>query len=179
MALVSLGKNAALLASTAPPADLAAGAQPEAVRAAQEDASSKLKKTRGDIQKSLTPWIPGDFLVSYGALLTAWTGLQSNFWGMVIVTAATVIVFVWAGAFSLDEGTNWSKKLAGRLAGRSLIGFVVALVAAATIPKSGWYEFSWFSNNEQSVLTTLGILTGALVLVLTGLKMRGVIDSEG
>lgn len=177
MALVSLGKNAALLAFTAPKPSPPDGASDDVVRAVEQDAARKLGKARGDIQKSLTPWIPGDFLVTYGALLTAWTAIQGDFVWMLIVTGASVVVFVWAGAFSLDGGKNWTGDLIKRLVGRSVVGFVVSLVAAATIPRSGWYEFAWFADHEQSVLTTLGIATGALVLVLTGLKVRGVVDT--
>lgn len=194
MALVSLGKNAALIEQLARPLPdldvpipqtehglLSANevqAVVQQVAAVQQAANDSIKKTRGDIQKSLTPWIPGDFLVTYGTLLAAWDALRNDFLWMVILSIIIGVVFVWGGAFSMDGFRQFSRKLAGKLTGRTLVGIVVSLIAAATVPTSGWYQLKLFQDHETSVLTTLGVLVGVLVLVLTGLKMRGIIDTN-
>ena len=177
MALISLGKNAAMLERLSPPLSIPDGASAELL-AVREDANDKIKKTKGDIQKSLTPWIPGDFLVTYGTLLAVWTVMQNNFRWLLVIAIGSAIAYVWLGAFSVTGFKDFSGPLVKKLVVRSIVGAILSILVAATVPLSGWYQLAWFKNNESAVIATLGIVTGLVVLLLTGLKMRGLIDTD-
>ena len=174
MSLTALGRYAAV------PDDVdhvggVAGRSPEELK---EDANKKIDEVRRDIVGSLTPWIPGDFVLVYGTLLTAWATVRESFPWLLIISAASAFTFVVLGAFS-DTGFRTKAQRSGavirRLTARVIAGFFVSVIAAVTIPRSGWYDFGWFARNEQSWILTFSILVLAIVLVLKGLQKRNVL----
>jgi hypothetical protein len=133
----------------------------------------KLDDTRKSLLDTLAPWIPGDFVVSYGALLTAWTAIRRSFGWLLIVAIASAIVFVFGAAFAATGFKTPSDRPFLRLSVRALVGGAVAVAAATAIPNSGWYDFKWFVDNELACVVTAGIGAGILVLILKGFTKLG------
>jgi hypothetical protein len=174
MALMSLGRYTAI-AEEADHVGEVGGRDAEDVR---KDANKKIDDVRKDILGSLTPWIPGDFVVVYGTLLTAWSNIRESFFWLLIISAVAAFTFVILGAFSetgFRTKRQRSKAVKQRLAARVTAGFLVSVFAAVTIPRSGWYDFDWFADNEQSCVLTAGIAVVAVVFVLKGLQKRRVL----
>jgi hypothetical protein len=171
MALISLGRNVAV-AARADEVPTATNASADSVR---EEANKKLEEARKSILDALTPWIPGDFIVAYGILLTAWTQLRASFLWMLVIAAACAVGFVIGGAFAetgFARPANKSGKVASRLMARTLIGFLVAVYASVAIPTSGWYDFQWFVDNELASVVTASVLVTVAVLFLKGIQRR-------
>jgi hypothetical protein len=77
--------------------------------------AKKVASAKSDVEKSLTPWIPGDFIVVYGTLLTAWPAtIPSSFRWLLVIASASAVVFVLGGAFSTglksSERGRWQGK---------------------------------------------------------------------
>jgi hypothetical protein len=85
-----MGDRMDTLAATDP-----AVVQPELEEAKVElaEAEKELEKARHNLLTSLAPWIPGDYLIVYGILLTAWSRLRGNFPALLLVAVASSIVF--------------------------------------------------------------------------------------
>lgn len=170
MALLSLGRNVAIAEGLAP---VDPGVtDPNVVRT---ETNKKLEDAQKSLLEALTPWIPGDFVVTYGVLLTAWTGVRASFVWMLIIAAISAITFVVLGAFAetgFKAKADWSDKAKKRLLVRTLAGFLVSVYACVAIPNSGWYELDWFSDNELSVVVTAGVISAILILALKGFQKR-------
>lgn len=134
---------------------------------------AKIDETRQSLLKSLTPWIPGDFVVAYGALLTAWSALRGSFPWLVIVSIVSAVVFVFGAGFAETGFRKKSDRPWARLGIRTAAGAIVSIYAAVAIPNSGWYDFRWFVDNELSWVVTASIVVTAVVFVLKGLQKRG------
>lgn len=174
MSLTTLGRNAVLdeKLKTIAAAPLSGSASAEA----KAEAKQKIDEARKSIIDTLTPWIPGDFIVTYGIFLTAWESLRGSFVWLLIVATGAALTYVVLGAFSATGfkqpansqlGTPWN-----RLAGRTIAGFVVSVYAAVAIPNSGWYDFKWFRDNELAWVLTASVLVIVPVYVLKGLQKR-------
>jgi hypothetical protein len=129
------------------------------------DANKKLADARQGIATTLAPWIPGDFLVIYGTLLTAWTGLRADFYWMIALSVLSAFLFVFLGAiaesgFVKDQGFYWGLLL------RAVIGAGACIYACFAVPNSGWYDFGWMRDNETPVVLTAGTCLSAVVLIL-------------
>lgn len=172
VALSSLGRNTVI----ADRVQLVNLASLQGDEAAKKEAQDRIDNARKDILGALTPWIPGDFVVTYGILLTAWPDLRNSFTWLLIISALSAMVFVILGAFA-ESGfkPKLSRHAKLRLLWRTVAGFAVSVYAAAAIPRSGWYDFEWFSKNEQACVLTAGVLTVAIVFILKGLQKRDVI----
>jgi hypothetical protein len=167
MSLMTVGRNAVVASQLAPPP------QPPPGETAEEKAArleQQLAEARKSLLDTLTPWIPGDFIVAYSTLLTAVTALQSNFAWMMLLSAILSIVFVWGTAFSATGFKTPADRPFKRLTARTIMGFGVAVLAAVAIPSSGWYDFRWFADNQSSAVLTAGIVASALVLLLKGFQ---------
>lgn len=172
MSLASIGRNAVLAERMTDMGEVGALTGDEV----RERANKKLEAARTDILSRLTPWIPGDFVVAYGVLLTAWQGLQASFSWLLIVAALSAITFVLLGAFAetgFARPRDRSWKIVRQLALRTVIGFLVAVYASVAIPRSGWYDFAWFAQNEQSVILTASIAVVVVVFLLKGFQKLG------
>jgi len=172
MSLASVGRNTILAERITDIGEVGALTKDQV----RERANKRLEDARTDILSRLTPWIPGDFVVAYGVLLTAWTGMQASFTWLLIVAAASSVTFIVLGAFAetgFAKARDRSGKLLRQLAVRTVIGFLVALYAAVAIPRSGWYEFGWFAQNETSVTVTAGIVVVIVVFLLRGFQKLG------
>jgi hypothetical protein len=175
MSLASVGRNAVLADRVALVDDVGA----KTAKEVKGEANDKLSDARKGLLNSLTPWIPGDFVVAYGTLLTAWEGLRASFVWLLIISAASAITFIVLGAFAatgFKGPKSATRKINRRLAVRTVIGFFVSIYAAFAIPRSGWYDFDWFSKNESAVVITAGVAVIIVVSVLKGLQKRGVIE---
>ena len=167
MSLVSIGRNAAI-------ADQLRDIHNDVRGVASDDTRSKLDDARKNLLDSLTPWIPGDFVVTYGVLLTAWKGMRSSFAWLLIVAAVAAISYIVLGAFSVSgfRGPSGSRAAMKGLAVRTVVGFGVSIYAAAAIPASGWYDFRWFSDNELACVVTASAGVAVVVSLLKGLQKR-------
>lgn len=167
MALMSVGRNA-VVAENLGSIDVSSG------NMTPED-KQKLEDARKSILEAVASWIPGDFVVSYGILLTAWTTLRASFFWMLIIAAISSIAFVVLGAFGetgFKKATDRTVAVRDRLVARTVVGFLVSVFASVAIPNSGWYDFKWFSDNELPVVVTAGVLVGLVVLALKGFQKR-------
>jgi hypothetical protein len=172
MSLISVGRNTVVAAELRrehgrPPTDRSSDL------AAEQEAERARQKALLD---TLTPWIPGDFAVTYAALLTTWANLRGNFPWLVVIAIVSAVAFVFGGAFATTgflgtDGATWR-----RLTVRTVIGAAVSVYAAAAIPNSGWRDFEWFTNNESSWIITATLVATGIVLVLRGFKKRGLLD---
>jgi hypothetical protein len=152
---------------------MAADAFDEATGPVTEPADKeKVEAARKSLLDSLTPWIPGDFVISYGALLTAWARLRGSFPGLIIIAAASSGVFVYGAAFAETGFTTRKSRQWKRLSIRTAVGAVVSVLAAVAIPNSGWYDFKAFVDNELSWIVTAGIIVTAVIFVLKGAQKR-------
>ncbi len=170
MALLSLGRNVAIAAEHTSP--VIAGDNVDEVR---DNAQKKIEDARKGLLATLTPWIPGDFVVTYGLLLSAWKGMQGSFLWLLIVSFASAFAFVVVGAFSITGfkcKADRSAKVVKQLAIRTLAGAGVSLYAAAAIPNSGWYYFGWFRDNELAWVVTAGIIVVPVTLILQGTQKK-------
>lgn len=170
MALLSLGRNVAIAENLQPVGPSVT--DPTDVRS---QTNKKLEDAQKTLLEALTPWIPGDFVVTYGILLTAWTGIRASFPWMLIVAAISAVSFVVLGAFAetgFKTKKDWSDKVRKRLAIRTIVGFLVAVYACVAIPNSGWYQLNWFKDNELSVVVTAGVISAILILALKGFQKR-------
>lgn len=150
-----------------------AAAKEELKKAKDELAKVKadVANARSNLLTSLTPWIPGDFVVSYGVLLTAWSSVQSSFPWLLVSAGGAALIFVLLGNFAETGFRGVTRRQWGSLMLRTVVGFGVALLAAAAIPRSGWYDFGWFARNETGVvLTATGVVLVPVVLILKGLS---------
>ena len=166
MSLSSLGRNAVV-------AQRLSMVGPTGSRSAQEikeEADTKLANARKGILESLAPWIPGDFVVTYGVLLTAWHDVRSSFLWMLVIAALLTLMYVVLGAFAESGFKNLTSKTKRRLVWRSIVGFLVSVFASIAIPNSGWYDIKRFSDNELPWLVTAGIAAGALAMLLKGVQ---------
>jgi hypothetical protein len=171
VALLSLGRNV-VVAERVKPVGPAGSQSADDVR---DEANRKLEDARKSLLDTLTPWIPGDFIVTYGVLLTAWSRMRANFGWLLIIASVSAITYVVLGAFAetgFRRADDRSTKVKQRLIGRTIAGFVVSLYAATAIPTSGWYDFKWFSDNELSWVVTGGVLVVIVVFILKGLQKR-------
>ena len=170
MALMSLGRNVAL-AEEIEPID-PTGKSGDQVAA---ESKKKLEEAQKKLLDTLTPWIPGDFVVTYGILLTAWTRLRNSFLWLILVAALSAITYVVIAAFA-ETGFRGraarSDKFKKRLFVRTVSGFLVSVLAAVAIPLSGWYDFKWFTDNELPWILTAGVIAGVAVLLLKGFQKR-------
>jgi len=166
MSLSSLGRNAVIAQSLGP---VEGGSDAAAVKAA---ANKKLAETRKSILDALTPWIPGDFVVTYGVLLTAWSEVRYSFEWMLLIAGVLALSFVVLGAFAESGFKAVTKATRRKLYSRTIVGFFVSVIASIAIPKSGWYDFKHFTDNELSWLVTAGIGVGAVVMLLRGIQIR-------
>jgi hypothetical protein len=196
MALLSVGRNAVLnekVKRVAPPSREAlvavlpergteAAAEPLLDLAAQivatrvvddtvSEANDNIDKARKGISDALAQWIPGDLLVVYGTLLTAWTQLRGNFGWMIGISIVLGAALVFVGA-AAQGGWGAVKQSTGDLSWRAIIGVGVSLVACSAVPNSGWYQFPWMRENEAAVVLTAGAMVGILVLLLKSLPAR-------
>ena len=157
--------------------DTIAAADPSAVepeltdaKAELEAAKAELENARQNLLASLAPWIPGDYLVVYGILLTAWPRFRGNFPGLLIVAVTSSIVFK-IGVDFADGRAPGVKQHLRSIAFRTLIGIFVCVYAAVAVPNSGWYDFKWFVDNEaEVVMTAAGVVIIPVVFVLKGLQ---------
>jgi hypothetical protein len=171
MALISLGRNA-MVAERADELPPVGG---KTVNEVHNEANKKLEDARRGILDALTPWIPGDFVVTYGLLLTAWTEMRASFPWMLLVASLSAILFIVGGAFAetgFRRASDKSKKVRNRLLARTLLGFVVSVYASVAIPTSGWYDFKGFADNELAWVVTASVLVSFLVLLLKGFQKR-------
>jgi hypothetical protein len=192
MALLTLGRQAvrteAIARKNPPPPDptqiaaarTEAGDNPETLATELAKTQNRLDVAQQQILDRLTPWIPGDFLVVYGGLLTAWTTLRKDFPWLVGLAFGLAFAFVFGAAFAT---TGFRKNVPTvqldvpivQLLVRSVVGGAVSLAAATAIPNSGWYDFKGFVDNELSWVFTVSLLLGLFVLILLGLqKLTGI-----
>ena len=129
-------------------------------------ANKKLGDARKGLADSLTPWIPGDFLVTYGTLLTAWDSLRGAFWMMVGLSVASAFAFVFLGAIAEAGWGTLAASSYAKLFWRALIGAAISVYASFALPNSGWYGFAWMRDNESSVVLTAGLGVALIVLFL-------------
>ncbi|HYO60287.1 MAG TPA: hypothetical protein VEU29_00130, partial [Actinomycetota bacterium] len=152
-------------------------------REAQAETEKKIEELRKSIIQTLTPWIPGDFVVTYGILITAWTSIESSFMWLLIIAAASALTYVVLGAFSVtgfkESDPAQARTLKNRLMMRTVAGFVVSVYAAVAIPGSGWHQFAVFRDNELAWLTTATVVVVVPVMLLKGLQKRLGISLEG
>lgn len=171
MALVSLGRNVAVSERVRPVGSVGVKTAEEV----REEANEKIDDARKGLLDTLAPWIPGDFVVTYGALLTAWSALRANFPWLLIISAASAFTYVVLGAFAetgFKNAADRSSKVKRKLLYRTIAGFGVSVCAAVAIPTSGWYDFGWFVRNELACIVTAGFLVVAVVFVLKGVQER-------
>jgi hypothetical protein len=144
-----------------------------AVAAEQDPARRKaLEDARKSLLEQLTPWIPGDFVVTYGTLLTLWGTFRASFAWLVVWALALSFSFVFIGAFAATGFTTRASRRWSALIARTIIGGVVSLVAAIAIPSSGWYDFADFVENEARWVASAALLIGVFIGVLKGLQKR-------
>jgi L-lactate permease len=176
MSLSSLGRNAVIANALVP-------VTADDTRSAAEiklEADAKLASARKSILEALTPWIPGDFVVTYGVLLTAWTSVRASFEWMLVIAAALTVTYVLLGAFAESGFKNVDADTRKKLISRTIVGFFVSVVASIAIPESGWYDIKSFADNELSWLVTAGIGVGAVAMFLRGVQKRtGIVLAEG
>lgn len=146
----------------------------EKVKTDLDSAESELATARADLLEQLAPWIPGDFVVVYGALLTAWAAIRNDFLWLIVVAVASAIVFVIGSAFA-DQGLKGVKEKRSPLLMRTLVGIPICVLAALAIPNSGWSQFEWFVNNEASVVLTASVVG----IVPIAYLLRGISKSTG
>lgn len=170
MALMSLGRNV-VLAEKAKELVVTKGMTAEAIAELEKN----IEDYRKGLLETLTPWIPGDFVVSYGVLLTAWSALRGSFGWLLVVAGASALAYVVLGAFAetgFRKASDPSNGVKKGLVIRTIAGFLVSVYAAIAIPSSGWYQFKWFVDNELAVVVTAGVLVIILVLLLKGFQKR-------
>jgi len=167
MSLLSVGRSAAVAAQLRE-------VHSEISADAPDDTKKKLEDARKSLLDSLTPWIPGDFVVTYGTLLTTWTGMRASFAWLLILAAACAVTYIILGAFTLTGfvGPSGSASTMKSLAARTVVGFVVSVYAAVAIPNSGWYDFKWFSDHELQCVVTAAIAVVVVVSLLKGFQKR-------
>lgn len=136
----------------------------------QAEVKRQVEAARKSLIGSMAPWIPGDFLVTYGALLTAWTSLRASFPWMVLLAVGLAFALVFGAAFSETGFKDPKDRVYKRLIIRSLVGAFAAVYACFAVPNSGWYDFAWFVDNELAVITTAGIGATLIVLLLKGIE---------
>jgi hypothetical protein len=142
----------------------------------EREADEKIANARKDILAALTPWIPGDFVVTYGLLLTAWTSLRASFEWMLGIAAVLALVYVVLGAFAETGFKGIDNPTRRKLFWRTVIGFLVSVLASIAIPSSGWYDIKHFADHELSWLLTATILVAAVVMLLKGVQKRTGLD---
>ena len=151
--------------------DVGGASELETVKADLEKAKQELEDARKNLLASLAPWIPGDYIVAYGVLLTAWTSLRNDFPALLLITAAAAVVLVVGSAFAETGFKGTTKKQARELTVRTVIGFAVSIFASVAIPTSGWYDFAFFRDNEASIiLTASAVAIIPVLLILKGLN---------
>ena len=114
--------------------------------------------------------------MTYGLLLTAWGTFRASFVWLLVVSAVCAVGFVVLGAFAetgFKRARDRSPKVRQRLLVRTVVGFCVSVFAAVAIPRSDWYDFEWFAQNELAWAITASVITGFVVLILEGLQKRG------
>lgn len=161
MSLLSVGRNAEATSQLV-----------EATRDLTPEQKKKFEDARKGLLDTLTPWIPGDFVVSYGILLTSWAGMRRSFGWLLLVAGISAVAFVFLGAFAATGFKTKRSRRWNGLAVRAIVGALVSVYAAVAIPNSGWYDFKWFTDNELSVVVTAGIVVVFLVLALKGIQKR-------
>ena len=173
MALLSLGRNVVIDERLRRP-DLE-GDTADDVRKKVED---QLEDARKGLLHTLNPWIPGDFVITYGLLLSAWPLLRDSFIWLLVVAGGSAFTFVILGAFAATgfaRRRDRSKKVWRRLLIRTGVGFTVSVYASVAIPMSGWREFSWFTENELAWLVTATALAAVIVMIMKGLQKLGIL----
>lgn len=181
MALLTLGRQAVRTETIARgyqppgPAEVAAtrdaaGDDLDELAGRLADAEGRLEVARQDVLDRLTPWIPGDFLLVYGGLLTAWETMRGDFAWLLALAFGLAFAFVFGAAFASTGLKHPQDRPLLQLTVRAAVGGVVSLVAAAAIPNSGWYDFKGFRDNELPWVFTLSLLLGLFVFVLLGLQ---------
>lgn len=171
MALLSLGRNVVM----AEKVEGVASAGVKDANAVREEANKRLDEARRGILDALTPWIPGDFLVIYGILLTAWPGMRASFRWMIVIAGFSALSFVVLGAFAetgFKKRSDRSRRARMRLTTRTIAGFFVSLYASVAIPMSEWYDFDAFADNELPWVVTASALVAIVVLALKGVQKR-------
>lgn len=181
MALLTLGRQAVrteAIARDHPPVEQAeidaardaAGGNADQLATSLAQAERRLDVARQDVLDRLTPWIPGDFLVIYGGLLTAWETIRANFVWLLSLAFALAFAFVFGAAFASTGLKRPQDRPILQLTVRSVVGGVVSLAAAVAIPNSGWYDFKGFRDNELAWVFTVSLVLGLFVFVLLGVQ---------
>lgn len=167
MSLLSIGRNAAI-------ADMLHDVHSDVHGVASTPTTDKLQDARKSLLQDLTPWIPGDFVVTYGVLLTAWSGMRASFGWLLVVAAAAAVTYVTLGAFAVTgfTGSAGSPTAMRRLTVRTVVGFGVSVYTAVAIPNSGWYDFKWFADHELPCVVTAAAATIVVVSLLRGFQKR-------
>ena len=132
----------------------------------------QLEEARKSLLEQLTPWIPGDFVITYGILLTAWTKVRNDFESLLLCSVGLAFGFVFLSAFAATGFTTARSRQWRKLTARSVVGAVVSLIAAIAIPNSGWYDFKAFSENELAWVVTASALVVFVIFFLKGLQKR-------
>ena len=178
MSLAGLGRQAVASDPVVEPITKAVINDDDERRMANAEVKTKVEKAQQDIIGGLTPWIPGDFVVTYGALLTAWAGMHGSFEWMLLVSGLAALVYVPLGAFAATGFKKLTSQQAKVLLRRTGVGFLVSVYAGVAIPNSGWRDFKWFTDHELEVTITAGILVVVPIMFLTGLEKRGTLPAR-
>jgi hypothetical protein len=178
VSLLSVGRRLSAAQSLTP----VTPGEEQTIEQVADEANTKIEDARKGLLDTLTPWIPGDFVVTYGLLLTAWDTMQESFEWLLAVALLCALTYVVLGAFAQSGFRATPGVTLPSFRGliyRSIAGALVSVLAAIAIPTSGWYDFEWFRDNELSTVVTATLVAAALVLLLKGLQRRTRIDFGG
>lgn len=137
----------------------------------EKKARDKLAEYAGKV----LPWIPGEVVVLYGALITLFVQNKPEDVGdtsSVVLTIGGALFaggFVLLAAFANTSDASWrSKPLLGR-AGLATVAFAIW---SLTVPNSGWNTINCIAENPVETAAIAGVVGLIFSFVATGIDNR-------